>query len=138
MSYQLIERGQFGTVASTEPKITVTKDSFFINKAARVAFKIDKHEYVELYADKERKCIALKLLGEPTVNARKMRAGDGSLTISLQSAIKLLRIQAGRYDLSYNQGKGLLEFDYEEQAEEEGEAKHEVAARRPGRPRKAA
>jgi hypothetical protein len=138
MAYHLIEKGQFGTAASTEPKITVTKDAFFINKAARVAFNIDKYDYVELYADKNGKCIGLKLLAEPTVNARKMRSGDGSLTISVQSAIKMLRIRAHRYDLAHNPAKVMLEFDYEEQVEESEEAEQEEAARRRGRPRKAA
>src|SRR5262245_19308984 len=114
MAYQLLEKVRFGSAASADPAITVTKDSFFINKAARHAFGTDDHEYVELFADRENKSLGIKLLEAPTLNARKMRTGDGSVTISVQAVIKFLGMRPGRYPLSYDQSEGLLEFSYEE------------------------
>jgi hypothetical protein len=143
MTYKLLEKGTFGSNVSAAPSITVTKDSFFINKAARAEFGIDDHEYVELLGDDEEKKIGIRLLSKPTLNARKIRSGDGSMTISVQSVIKFLGMAPGRYPLSL--AKDLLEFSYDVQsvsgneAEEDTESKEQQReARRRGRPAKAA
>jgi hypothetical protein len=143
MSKFVIEKKPFGT-ASDVPTATVTKDSIYINKAARAAFGIDEFPYLELVGDDEEPVLSLRLLNQPSLHSNTVRVTDGSLMISAVRAIKQLGMEPGRYDLTQSRGeKNTLEFTYdvaEATSEEEGDAEEDVAEHRRGRgrPKKAA
>src|SRR5690242_7156186 len=112
MSKFVIEKKPFGTT-SDQPSATVTRDSIYINKAARAAFGIDAFSHLELVGDDEEPVLALRLLRQPSLHSNTIRVTDGSLTIGALRAIRQLGMQPGRYELRPSDDEDdTIEFTY--------------------------
>lgn len=122
MAYQDIEK-TVSRPAGT-PSISITKNGFRLNKAAKVAFALTGFSFAKPLRDDENpNKLAIQLLKEPEKNANKFR--DGELGWTDQNS----GLPFGTYPVTFNEDEALLEFEAE-QPEEADDSEDETPARR--------
>lgn len=105
MAYQTLKKVAKKT--TQKPQVTITKDAFRFNKAAREEFELDGFNHAELMSnDQDVSKLAVKLLKDPTEDSNKLSKG----VLSATAWIAPYGLKLGTYDLKLSDLEQTLEL----------------------------